>query len=113
MLTTPSGRERAGCHAHLRRRFFDAQSAAPTLRRRPRTSSLDVYRIERAVLDADLLGTPGHLEMRETQSKAVMEEINTWLLAEQGRYPPRGPFGDAINYALGNWDGADAQRPSA
>jgi transposase len=26
----------------------------------------DVYRIERAALDADLLGTPEHLEMRQT-----------------------------------------------
>jgi transposase len=65
---------------------------------------LDVYRIERAALDADLLGTPEHLEMRQTQSKAVMHDLRAWLLAEQGRHPPRGPMGEAISYALGNWD---------
>jgi transposase len=65
---------------------------------------LDVYRIERAVLDADLLGTPEHLGMRQTQSKTVMDEFRTWLLAEQNRHPPRGPMGEAISYALGQWD---------
>jgi transposase len=28
---------------------------------------LDVYRIERAALDADILGSPEHLELRQTQ----------------------------------------------
>jgi transposase len=103
-VTTPSGRERAGCLAHLRRRFFDAQSAAPEAAKRAMDFILDVYRIERAALDADLLGTPEHLEMRQTQSAAVMGDFKAWLLAEQGRHPPRGPMGDAISYALGNWD---------
>jgi len=42
--------------------------------------------------------------MRQTQSKAAMDDLKAWLLAEQGRHPPRGPMGDAISYALGNWD---------
>jgi transposase len=42
--------------------------------------------------------------MRQTQSKRVMDDFKAWLLAEQGRHPPRGPMGDAISYALGNWD---------
>jgi transposase len=103
-VTTPSGRERAGCLAHLRRRFFDAQSSAPEAAKRAIDFILDVYRIERAALDADLLGTPEHLEMRQAQSKAVMDEFKAWLLAEQRRHPPRGPLGEAIGYALGNWD---------
>jgi transposase len=103
-VTTPSGRERAGCLAHLRRRFFDAQSAAPDSAKKAMDFILGVYRIERAALDADLLGTHEHLEMRQTQSKAVMADFKAWLLAEQPRYPPRGPMGDAIGYALGNWE---------
>ena len=67
-VTTPSGRERAGCLAHLRRRFFDAQSAAPDAAKRAMDFILDVYRVERAALDADLLGTPEHLEMRQTKN---------------------------------------------
>jgi transposase len=103
-VTTPSGRERAGCLAHLRRRFFDAQSAAPEGAKTAMNFILDVYRIERAALDADLLGTPEHLEMRQTQSQPVMDDFKAWLVTEQGRHPPRGAMGDAISYALGNWD---------
>jgi transposase len=38
-VTLPGGRERAGCLAHLRRKFFDAQSAAPDRRSERWTSS--------------------------------------------------------------------------
>jgi transposase len=103
-VTTPRGRERAGCLAHLRRRFFDAQSSAPGAAKTAINFILDVYRVERAALDADLLGTSEHLEMRQTQSKGVIDEFKAWLTAEQGRHPPRGPLGEAIGYALGNWD---------
>jgi transposase len=89
------------------------QAQSPLLRRavgRAETAKtamdfiLDVYRIERAALDTDLLGTPEHLEMRQTRSKAVMDEFKAWLLAQQGRHPPRGPMGETIGYALGNWN---------
>ncbi len=91
--TAPAGAS-AGCLAHLRRRFFDAQSAAPDAAKKAMDFILDVYRVERAALDADLLGTPEHLELRQTKSKTVLDEFRTWLLEEQGRHPPRGPMGE-------------------
>jgi transposase len=71
-ITMPGRRARAGCLAHVRRYFFDAQGAAPEAAKHAMDLILEVYRIERAALDADLLGTPKHLEMRQTASKAVM-----------------------------------------
>jgi len=103
-ITAPGKRERAGCLAHLRRRFFEAQSAAPEAATKAMDFILNVYRIERTALDADVLGTPEHLEMRQTQAKPVMDAFKVWLLEEQGHHPPRGPMGEAIGYALGNWD---------
>ena len=102
-ITQPGRRERAGCLAHLRRKFFDAQSTAPDAAKRAIDFILDVYRIERAALDADLLGTEKHLEMRQTASRAVMDEFKAWLDAEQPRHPPRSPIGEALGYALGQW----------
>jgi transposase len=102
-VTLPGGRERAGCLAHLRRKFFDAQSAAPQAAKRAMDFILEVYKVERAALDNDLLGTPEHLEMRRTRSRAVMIGFRAWLEAEQPRQPPRGPMGEAIKYALGQW----------
>ncbi|BDG05743.1 hypothetical protein AMOR_47390 [Anaeromyxobacter oryzae] len=103
-VTVPGRCERAGCLAHLRRKFFDAQSSAPDAAKRAISFILDVYRIERAALDADLLGTDEHLEMRQTRSRTVMDEFKAWLDAEQPRHPPKSPIGEAINYALGQWD---------
>lgn len=103
-VTLPGKRVRAGCLAHVRRKFFDAQSAAPEAAKQAMDYILEVYKIERTALDADLLGTPEHLEMRQTASRAVMDEFKAWLDAEQGRHPPKGPMGEAIGYALGQWD---------
>jgi transposase len=103
-VTLPGGRERAGCLAHLRRRFFEAQSTAPELAKAAMGYILDVYRIERAALDADLLGTPEHLEMRQTQSAAVMDAFKAWLDLQQERQLPKSPIGEAIGYALSQWD---------
>jgi transposase len=102
-VTLPGGRERAGCLAHLRRKFFEAQSAASDAAKQAMDFILEIYKIERAALDADLLGTPEHLEMRQTASRAVMDDFKAWLDAEQARHPPKGPMGEAINYALGQW----------
>ena len=67
----PASRERAGCLAHLRRKFFDALGTAPEAAQKAMDFILDVYRIERIAIDDDVLGTPEHLEMRKDQSRAV------------------------------------------
>ena len=33
-----------------------------------------------------------------------MDDFKAWLLTEQGRHPPRGPMGEAIGYALSQWN---------
>jgi transposase len=103
-VTLPGGRERAGCLAHLRRKFFEAQSTAPDAAKQAMELILEVYKIERAALDADLLGTDKHLELRQTASRAVMDTFKAWLDAERGRHPPKSPIGEAVGYALGQWD---------
>ncbi len=103
-ITLPGGRERAGCWAHARRKFFEAQSSASGSAKAAMDFILELYKVERAALDADLLGTPEHLEMRRTRSRAVVEEFKAWLEAEKGRHPPRSAIGAAIGYALGQWN---------
>jgi transposase len=103
-VTAPGGRARAGCLAHARRGFFDAQSQAPEAAQQAIELILEVYRIERAARDAGIVGTPKHLELRQTESRAVMDKLKAWLDAEKGRHLPKGPMGEAIGYALGQWD---------
>jgi transposase len=103
-VTVPGGRERAGCLAHLRRKFFDALSNAPDAAKTAMDFILEVYRVERAALDAGVLGTPDHLAMRQSRSRGVMDEFHKWLIAEKPNHLPRGPVGEAIHYALSQWD---------
>jgi transposase len=103
-VTVPGGRERAGCIAHLRRKFFEAQSAAPEASRKAMDFILEIYKVERSALDNEILGTPRHLAMRQTRSKAVMDEFKAWLDAEKPRHLPNGPMGEAIRYAINQWD---------
>jgi transposase len=103
-VTVPGGRERAGCMAHLRRKFFDAQSTAPETARKAMDFILEIYRVERAALDNEILGAAEHLALRQTRSKPVMDEFKAWLEAEQPRHLPNGPMGEAIRYALNQWD---------
>ena len=102
-VTLPGGRERAGCLAHVRRKFFDALQTTPAAQR-ALDLILEIYKVERAALDQDLLGSPDHLAMRAERSQPVMNELRSWLETEQPRHLPQGPMGQAIGYALNQWD---------
>jgi len=103
-VTVPGGRERAGCMAHVRRKFFGALSSAPEVARTAMGYILEIYKVERAALDLGIVGTAQHLAMREQRSRPVMDDFKTWLDAEEPRHPPKGDMGHAISYALGQWN---------
>jgi transposase len=42
--------------------------------------------------------------MRRTASAAVMQEFKAWLDAERSQHLPKSPVGEAIGYALAQWD---------
>lgn len=101
-VTTPEGRERVGCIAHLRRRFFDALPSAPQARQ-ALDLILEVYRVERAAAELNVFGTPQHLALRREKSRQAMDDLHAWLVAEQPKHLPKGPLGEAIGYALNQW----------
>jgi transposase len=102
-VTVPGARERAGCLAHLRRKFFDSLKSSPVAQQ-VLDLILEIYKVERAALDQEILGTPAHLAMRQERSRKVMDELKALLLAEQPKHLPKGPMGEAIGYAIGQWD---------
>jgi len=102
-VTLPGARQRAGCLAHLRRKFFDARNFSPAAHR-VLDLILEIYKVERTALDQEILGTPAHLAMRQVRSQQVMDELKALLLAEQTKHLPKGPMGEAIGYALAQWD---------
>jgi transposase len=98
------GRVRAGCHAHLRRHFFDALSAAPDEARKALDFILALYRVEHEALEAGIVGTPEHLALRKTKSASVRSAFKTWIDEMKLQHLPQGPFGKALGYASNQWE---------
>jgi transposase len=96
------GRRRAGCLAHARRKFHAALATAPEA-----TTALDairgVYRVEHEALERGIVRTPEHLQMRQCRSRPILQELHDWLEQQRPLHPPKGPLGQAIGYALNNW----------
>lgn len=102
-VTDVEGRMRAGCLAHVRRKFFEALEAAPTEAKRVMDLILDVYRVEHEAKARGIVRSREHFELRRTRSRAAMEMLHGWLLDEQPKHPPKSPLAVAIHYALNQW----------
>lgn len=102
-VTDVGGRVRAGCLAHVRRKFFDAKSSAPAEAERALALILDIYRVEHEALALGIVRAPEHLALRQTRSSAALGAFATWLNDEQHKHPPKGPLGMAIQYAINQW----------
>ena len=99
----PDGRDRAGCWAHVRRKFFellpsepDAQEVVDLIR--------DLYRIEHEARERRIVGSAEHLALRRTRSGPALKRIRLWLEAQHPKHPPRSAFAKAIAYAQNQWD---------
>ena len=102
IVTGVGKRDRAGCLAHVRRKFFDALAHAPEglvaleLIR-------DIYVVEHDAKAAGIAGTAEHTRMRGARSGPIMAKLMTWLYQQQPLHNPQGPAGKAISYTLNNW----------
>jgi transposase len=103
-VTDVEGRERAGCLAHVRRKFFDALPTAPVEAREALDLILEVYRVEHEARARGIVRSDEHLALRRTRSRAVMDRFRSWLFDHQGKYPPKSPLGEALRYALNQWN---------
>ena len=102
-VTDVDGRTRAGCLAHVRRKFFEALSTAPVEARRAMDLILEVYKVEHEAKERGIVRTAEHHELRQTRGRAAMGALHVWLLGQQEAHPPKSPLGQAISYALNQW----------
>lgn len=94
-------RERCGCWAHCRRKFFEARSSAPEAEE-VLSRIQDLYRIERDFAYKEQLHSKAHGMAREEKSRGVVETIRAWILEKRQKYPPKSPLGSAMGYFLNN-----------
>ena len=85
----------AGCWAHVLRKYRDAEQDFPEAAI-PMAMIGELYEIDGSARDAIHLG-----ELRRTKSKAVLDRLEQWLLAQA--MLKTTSIGNAIHYTHGNW----------
>jgi len=88
------------CWAHARRKFFDAQESDPARALWMLEMIRRLYAVEEQAKD---LAPPDRLQLRQTQSVPILEQIHLWLIEQQTQVLPKSPIGQAIGYALNQW----------
>jgi transposase len=98
------GLRRAGCMAHMRRRFWQARELAQS------DGDLlavlgtvgDLYGVEEQAWEQKLVAV-GRLALRQAKSVVLMERLKTKIVEIRQRVLSKRTAGDACNYALNQW----------
>jgi transposase len=92
---------RAGCHAHARRRFVDAQPTAPT----QAAEALALYQALYAVeARARTLTPDARLALRRSESAPILATLHHRLKQWDLDLLPKHPLAEAVGYLLHQWE---------
>jgi transposase len=101
-VTGTGRRERAGCLAHVRRKFFEARKSAPEA-----DAALEfirqIYILESTVKKANAVGSTEHSELRQWHSLPHLDRFYVWLAEQKSRHRPTSKMGKAISYTMRSW----------
>jgi transposase len=93
------GLTRAGCHAHARRKFKDAEPHYPKVR-----EYLELY-ASLFHLEAEWtrqgLSTPERQARRQAESRLLWAAMQAWIAAQTSTVLPKDVLGEAIGYTVG------------
>lgn len=93
------------CNAHARRRFVEAQASAPVEAAEALAYYRALYAVEREVAQRfEAEDDAGRQQYRCARTAAVREAFHAWLLERRGQVLPKSPLGQAVGYALSNWE---------
>jgi len=109
---------RGGCWAHARRHFHDTQKTAPpvyyaeVMARIGRLFAIERDIKERLELMAEQQGHPMvgtavdavRLEIRQLRTVTELEALRHFLDEQKKEALPKSPWGQAVNYALNQWE---------
>lgn len=88
------------CWAHARRKFYDARTSDPARAHAALAWVRKLYDIED---QAKPLDDAECAALRQTQAVPLLESFRAWLEEQQAAALPKSPMGQAIRYALSNW----------
>jgi transposase len=93
------------CNAHARRRFVEAQASAPAEAAEALAYFGALYQVERELAQRFAANDDaGRQQYRCAQTAAVRHAFHTWLLEKRQQVLPKSPLGEAVGYALSNWE---------
>jgi transposase len=94
-------RERSGCWGHGRRKFLEAIPEGIKEHENHEVLRMiaDLYKIESEAEACDTLGTPEHLELRQSKSSRIVKAIWKWVDARAGKHSPKSKMAKALTYA--------------
>jgi hypothetical protein len=91
---------RAGCWAHARRKFIEAEKTEPRIATEAVTLIRQLYAVED---NARGLDATQRLALRQEQSQPTLQSLHGKLLAWKQQLLPKHPMSEAIGYALNQW----------
>ncbi len=98
--TTAARIVEVACHAHARRKFFEARTSDALRSSQALAYFGQLYEIER---QAKAFDDTQRLQVRHDLAVPILEKFRAWL-EEQGRHVlPKNPLHEALNYAVNNW----------
>jgi transposase len=92
---------RAWCWSHARRKFVDAEKAAPEIAREAVALLRTLYAVEK---QAKEVLVAERLQLRQVKSLPVLAELHEKLLTWKEQLLPKHPMAEAVNYTLGQWE---------
>jgi len=92
--------QRAGCWAHARRKFVDAESAAPELVRAVVHLFNALFAIERRAKERP---ADERLRLRQVESQPALDRLRNLLIEQKLKLLPKHPLAQAIGYVLNQW----------
>ncbi len=90
------------CNAHARRKFHEARGSDALRSHQALAYYGQLYEIERQAkhLEAD---DALRLQMRQDLAVPILNQFHAWLQTQRADVLPKSPLGEAIGYALNNW----------
>ena len=99
-----NGITHAGCWAHARRKFVEAQKVQPKGKTGKADWALNQIRKLYAVeTQAKALAPEARLALREQQSRPLINQLRTWLDKSLAQVLPKSTLGKALHYLDGQW----------
>jgi transposase len=93
-------RTEAGCHAHSRRKYFEAEFSENEIRKIVLGIYSELYTIERQIKDSP---APFRLAIRRRKSKTLIKELRKVIIRAKANLTPTNELLKAINYTLNHW----------